>query len=95
MVVLEAMGWGLPVICHDACGMAAAVDDSCGIKIPFMNPLQSIKGFRDALEGLLRNPEKVERLSAGALRRASVLSWEAKVKEIARSYSDCAQQISE
>jgi len=86
MVVLEAMGWGLPVICHDACGMAVAVDESCGIKVPFVNPRCSIDAFRDAIDAILRNPELVERLSRGALVRASALSWDAKVKEIAEAY---------
>ncbi|HBG04814.1 MAG: hypothetical protein A2075_11555 [Geobacteraceae bacterium GWC2_58_44] len=86
MVVLEALGWGMPVICHDACGMALAIEESCGIKIPFVDPKRSIEGFRDAIERLLRNPELVGRLSEGALRRASALSWEAKVKEFAEAY---------
>jgi glycosyltransferase involved in cell wall biosynthesis len=94
-VVLEAMGWGLPVICHDACGMAVAVDETCGIKVPFVNPDRSIQGFRDALDSFLRNPEKVERLSEGALRRVSLLSWDAKVKEIAQSYLQCHKESSE
>jgi len=86
MVVLEALGWGMPVICHDACGMAIAVDSTCGIKVEFSNPERSINGFHDALLQLVGNPERVERLSQGALRRASELSWEAKVKEISEAY---------
>lgn len=87
MVVLEAMGWGMPVICHDACGMAVAVDETCGIKVPFVSPERSIQGFRDALVKILKNPGLVELLSTGALRRSSELSWDAKVLEIAEAYS--------
>jgi len=90
MVILEALGWGMPVICHDACGMALAVDASCGIKIPFANPDSSVRGFREALGELLRNPEKVEQLSEGALRRATLLSWDAKVREMAQAYCSLA-----
>ena len=90
MVVLEAMGWGLPVICHDACGMAVAVNDTCGIKVPFENPERSILGFREALDRILSNPGLVEKMSAGALRRAEELSWDAKVKEIAEAYIQSA-----
>lgn len=91
MVILEALGWGLPVICHDACGMAVAVNDTCGIKVPFVNPEHSIRGFRDALASLLQCPDALVRLSAGALRRAAELSWEAKVKEIAEAYHNHAK----
>lgn len=92
MVVLEAMASGLPVICHDVCGMAVAVDAGCGIKVPCENPARSARGFRDAIEGLLRDPASVEKLSEGALRRASELSWDAKVKEIAKAYVRCVEQ---
>lgn len=90
-VVLESMAWGLPVICHDACGMAVAVDDTCGIKVPLVTPERSIQGFRDAFDRILRDPGLIERLSEGALRRASFLSWDAKVKEIAEAYAEGRQ----
>ena len=77
----------MPVICHDACGMAVAVDGSCGIKIPLVNPRESIAGFRAALERLLGDPQLVGQLSRGALQRAAQLGWDAKVQEIARAYS--------
>lgn len=85
-VVLEALASGLPIICHDVCGMALAIDDSCGIKVSFLGPKQSIGGFRDAIESFLQSPDMVEKLSLGALKRADVLSWDAKVKEIAECY---------
>lgn len=87
MVVLEALGWGLPVICHDACGMGIAVDDTCGIKVPFENPEVSIYGFARALDRILLNPGLVSELSEGALKRASVLSWDVKVKKMADAYA--------
>ncbi len=91
MVVLEALGWGLPVICHDACGMAVAVDTDCGIKVQFESPARSIEGFRDAIERIFRKPGEVERLSKGALQRAAKLSWDAKAFEMAETYSSLCQ----
>jgi glycosyltransferase involved in cell wall biosynthesis len=91
MVVLEAMGWGLPIVCHDACGMATAVDPTCGIKVPFVDPETSIRGIREAVEGILAEPESIGRMSVGALRRASELSWDTKVEEISRTYLECAR----
>lgn len=85
-VVLEALGWGMPVICHDACGMAVAINEDCGLKVPLENPERSIAGFRDAIHGILQNHERVQQLSEGALRRAAELSWDSKVKEIATAY---------
>ena len=87
-VVLEALGWGVPVICHDVCGMATAVNDTCGIKVPFVNPERSIQGFCEAIESLLKHPEQVAQLSEGALQRAAELSWDAKVKQMAEAYTE-------
>lgn len=84
--VLEALSFGLPVICHDACGMGAAVTEACGIKVPLRNPDASIAGFADAVGRLATDPAVFARLSAGALQRAGELSWNAKARHIASIY---------
>ncbi|HEY8518628.1 MAG TPA: glycosyltransferase family 4 protein [Gammaproteobacteria bacterium] len=90
-VVLEAMAQGLPVVCHDVGGLAVAVTEQCGIKVPLVSPRRSVAGFRDALERLADTPSLLERLSAGALQRASELTWAAKAAEIAAVYARCAR----
>jgi len=90
-VVMEALALGLPVICHDACGMAFAVNETCGIKVPMDGPENSKRGFFVAIRSLLADPQRVRSLSAGALARARELSWDRKVKEIAEVYDKVAQ----
>lgn len=51
-VIPEALSCGLPVICHDISGMAIAVTDECGIKVPLKTYHESIRGFREALRKL-------------------------------------------
>jgi len=85
-VVLEALALGVPVICHDACGMGTAVTDSCGIKISMNNPRASIAGFRQALQRVLDEPELIERLSRGAIQRASELSWQSNIDRYSQAY---------
>ena len=85
-VVLEALAMGLPVICHDACGMGIAVTDSCGIKIPLINPSASVSGFRDALQKLLDNPVLYHSLSQGAISRARNLSWDGLIATFLEAY---------
>ncbi len=84
--VLEALSLGLPVICHDACGMGAAVTEECGVKVPMHSPQASIAGFAAALRRLRDSPGELTRLSAGALRRATELGWAAKGLRIALAY---------
>jgi glycosyltransferase involved in cell wall biosynthesis len=91
--VLEALSLGLPVICHDACGMGAAVTDECGIKVAMQSPRESITGFASALRRLCQSPTELTRLSAGALRRATDLTWAAKGIEIARAYDQILSSV--
>lgn len=87
-VVLEALSLGLPVICHDACGMGTAVDERCGLKIPLCSPSVSEVGFRNALKKMGRSPELIEKLSVGAIIRAQELSWEKKVECFSKAYDE-------
>jgi len=85
-VTLEALSLGLPVICHDACGMGFIVTGDCGIKIPMRSPEQSIQGYADALRRLHQDPAELTRLSRGALRRSEELSWDYAARMIAEGY---------
>ncbi|MEO1236176.1 MAG: glycosyltransferase family 4 protein [Planctomycetota bacterium] len=87
-VVMESLASGLPVVCHDACGMGIAVDETCGLKIPLVDPETSITGFADALRELLDRPERIDELSAGALARSRELSWAGKAARIAAAYRE-------
>ena len=87
-VVLEALAGGLPVLCHDACGMGVAVDDASGLKVPLRDPRTSIAGFRAALMRLLNEPALLETLSQGAMKRAQELNWEEKIRHFCTAYHD-------
>ena len=90
LVVLEALSLGLPVICHDACGMGVAVTDRCGIKVPMRDPATSVAGFAAAIRQLARDAGTVGELSTGALLRAEELSWDRKARQIADTYERVA-----
>jgi glycosyltransferase involved in cell wall biosynthesis len=85
-VTLEALSLGLPVICHDACGMGFIVTGDCGIKVAMTSPAASIDGYANAFRRLHANPEELTRLSQGALRRSQELSWDYAAQQIAEGY---------
>ena len=85
-VVLEALSLGLPVICHDACGMGTVVTKDCGFKIPLKDPQTSIEGFAAAIGAIFADQTIVEQKSAAALDRAKELTWAIKAEAIARAY---------
>ena len=85
-VVLEALSLGLPVVCHDACGMGTVVDETCGIKVALKNPRLSVDGFAWAIESILSNPHRVEELSKGAVRKADGSTWNVLARKISAEY---------
>lgn len=91
-VVLEALSFGLPVVCHNACGMGVVVDELCGIRIPLDSPTCSITGFRSALERLISDVGLLATLSEGSLRRSKILSWDYIACRIADSYTDLCKR---
>jgi glycosyltransferase involved in cell wall biosynthesis len=91
--VLEALSLGLPVVCHDACGMGVAVTDGCGVKVPMRDPGASVAGFADAIRRLATDGRELGRLSAGALRRSEELTWDANARRIAEGYNQVVEIV--
>jgi len=87
-VILESLSAGLPVVCHDSFGMSFAINEKCGIKVPFISHKKSIEGFKIALEKICHNPDLIKELSIGALLRAKELSWDSMAEIIANDYND-------
>jgi glycosyltransferase involved in cell wall biosynthesis len=85
-VIFEALAYGKPVICHDACGFGDIVDDSCGIKIPMRSPRSSVKGFAEAIVRIARSPAVLAELSKGAAVRSERHTWDNKALQMSEVY---------
>ena len=94
-VVMEALGFGVPVICHDLCGFGMVIDEICGIKILVTSPRLSSDRFAEALMRLARNPELLQSLSQGALQRAGEITWPNQTKIMLDCYQQAIQIHSE
>ena len=75
MVVVEALGAGLPVIALDHQGVHDVLTDDCGVKIPVTTPPEVIARLTEAVARLARDEAERERLSRGALDRAREYLW--------------------
>jgi len=91
-VIPEALSTGLPVICHDANGMSLAINNTCGIKIPLINPETSINGFHAAIEKLILDPQLLNRLQKGAWDRAMEISWDNMALTIANDFTEAVSK---
>jgi glycosyltransferase involved in cell wall biosynthesis len=87
-VVMEALMTGLPVICHDACGFGAVIDETCGIKVPLVSPSFSKQALAGALIQLGTDSSRLTRLRQGAIARANELAWDKKAQMVVGVYSD-------
>lgn len=71
-VVLEALSFGLPVICLDLCGPAEFVDEECGVVVATAGKREPEveAALADALVLLATDSDALTRRSEGALQRA-------------------------
>jgi glycosyltransferase involved in cell wall biosynthesis len=75
-VVLEALAQGTPVLCLDLPGPGEIVDESCGIKIPAVDPDSVVLHLSRALSKIATDSELRLRLSAGAIKRVNTeFNW--------------------
>jgi len=79
MAVLEAMSFGLPVLCLDLGGPGISVDNTCGRVVPTEDRTEEevVRLMSACLSELLRNPAILESLSMGTRRRVALFSWQA------------------
>ena len=82
-VILEAIGYGVPVVCHDTCGMSLVVNEKNGFKIPYNDFETSTLFVSELIKSIVDNPQILNsKLDVIAQTRAT-LSWDYKVEIIA------------
>lgn len=85
-VVLEAVSNRLPVLCFDACGMAAVIDDKVGRKVALSEPIMSAHEFARLLNELEHDRTLLKQMSVNCKERQKELSWEVKAKTMVAWY---------
>lgn len=82
-VVLEALSFGLPVVCLDLGGPATLVDPSSAIVVRTqgLDEAGLSSALTQALASLIDSPERLAALSTGALRRARKMSWSGRIEQ--------------
>lgn len=95
-VVLEAMAMGLPVIAHRWGGPADYLDETCGVLLDPVQPVDALKReWAGALRTLIENPDLRARLGdAGKKRARAEFSWEAKIDAILGLYERARSEYS-
>lgn len=86
-VVMEAISNNIPVLCFDACGFGAVVNETIGIKLPLANPDKSINDFAEQLNKLYNNRKLLEDLSFNCKLVQDKFSWENKAIKVTKLYN--------
>jgi len=73
--LLEALAAGTPIIGMNHQGAADIMTDDCAIKISVSTPGQSVREIADAIVMLAGDPDRLKKLSDGALKQAVVHQW--------------------
>jgi glycosyltransferase involved in cell wall biosynthesis len=86
-VVVEAMAMGVVPVVVDYGGPGELATSDTGILVPLGRRDELVRRFREALDGLARNPKRVDELSPRARERAITrFTWAAKAREVAEVY---------
>lgn len=85
-VILEALSFGLPVICIDHCGFSHVINDHCGIKIPILTPQHLTSAFAKAIANLYFDEDFRKKLAEGATQRAREFSWAGNTQALNQVY---------
>jgi glycosyltransferase involved in cell wall biosynthesis len=91
-VVIEALSFGLPVICLDLGGPKEMVDSQCGCVVATKDLTESdvVNKLSTALVELINNPVKLAHMQEQAHLKASTFTWD---KVIDKSYSFVRQSL--
>ena len=77
MAIVEALALGVPVVCLDAGGARVSVSDECGVRVPVTNRSRVVSDLARALEWLLADAERRERMgAAGRKQVAEHFTWD-------------------
>jgi glycosyltransferase involved in cell wall biosynthesis len=86
-VVLEAMALGVTPVVADYGGPAELVDETTGIRVPFVNEASLVQGFRGALRTIISAPDTLNRLGSAARQKViEEFTWDAKARRICSIY---------
>ncbi len=94
-VVFESMRHGLPIITTDRGGPGYVVDDSVGIRIPPIEPVQFARDLAEAVRRLAFSPADIGRFREGSRRRiAEIGLWSVRVQWMLDQYQKAIESRS-
>lgn len=85
-VILEALSFGLPVVCLNRYGFKHVITDDCGFKINSLRKNNIIKSFSENITYLYNNENIRQAMAISAKNRAKEFTWDNKIKKLNKIY---------
>ncbi len=86
---LEAMGFGLPIICTENAGLSDAVTHK---ENGYLIEVSSVESLKEAIIWYTQNTEKIREMAIKAQERANEFSWNAYEENVVRAVKRIVQQ---
>jgi glycosyltransferase involved in cell wall biosynthesis len=81
-VILEAAGYGLPIIALDHQGAGQFVPSAAAIKVPVTRPSETVSALANGIRILAGSPELRRRMSAAARAFAETQHWDRRAEQM-------------
>jgi len=91
-VLLEAMAHALPILTLDHQAAGAMVPDDAGIKIPVVNPEDTVGGLAAGIRLLAESPATRLRLGQAGWKHAQAHGWPQRVEQVLRWYVEVIEK---
>lgn len=88
LVVIESLSQGLPVICIKTGGPDILTDDNCAIRIESDSYEKVVNNIANKLNELANEPERLSKMSYGAIIKSQELIYENKYKEFIKELKE-------
>ncbi|MBI3897918.1 MAG: glycosyltransferase family 4 protein [Gammaproteobacteria bacterium] len=85
--VLEALSFGVPVVCLNLGGPGFLVNEQCGIPVPADDEPSAIAGLTEALRRLAANRSLRQSMAQAAAVRADEFSWHRQIEAMNQIYA--------
>lgn len=91
-VLLEAMAHSLPILTLDHQAASTMVPEDAGIKVPVIDPEQTITALAEGIRSLVASPEARHRMGEAGRAYAQKHGWAQRAEQVSRWYAEILEK---
>lgn len=91
-VLLEAMAHSLPILTLDHQAASTMVPPDAGIKVPVIDPDETVAALAEGIRSLAGSPEARQRMGKAGWAHAQTLGWAQRAEQVSRWYLEIVEK---